>query len=433
MILQNLSSLKGFCWRKQVEPTGVGPEKWNEIVEDLRKDPDLVERRGTKFSIRLRRVFNTFAIIDNGKTQKEIQVLKIVKINPDCTFNADCYRYVWLANKNYTAKEEVTEEVTGLDAYQAFNEKFAEFLGTKTANLERLLSGKEFKEQYFAIKQCVPTQISYLCPQIIGKVQKNCYKADVSSAFPTAALEDLPTLHGCKTVNGKAQPTEEFPFAFYVKSGHVKTFDGYDSKDLNNIYFKYYKANDSVKAKEEVTILCKKMPQKYKEALDKTFRYFYDHRKEDSINKFVMNATIGFFQRNRKPVLSILAAVIILRCNLQMLRRCEQLNAEGNRVLFIATDSICWQGKYSQIAVETKYLGSFTYELHNGEFLGVYEKGYQIRTENGSVISKYSGLSKSITANWKFGEILEEHRNSFRKQYFYNEEESKFYTNDCLI
>lgn len=427
MILENLNSLKGFCWRARVKPTYVGPEQWNNLINELANDSELIERKFTNFNIRLRRVFNSFAVNDADNNCKEIQVMRIIKVHPDCTFDADCYRYLWLANKNYTSTDEIEDELTGLDAYQAFNEKFSEFLGNKSAKLISLLSGKKYKEQYFAIKQCVPTQISYICPQIIGKLQTNCYKADVSSAFPTAALGDLPTLVGCKTVNGKAEPTAEYPFAFYTKSGHIKTLDGLDSRKLNNVYFKYYKADDTVKAKDEVTILCKKMPDKYKSALNKAFEYFYNHRKEDAINKFVMNATIGFWQRNKNPILSFLSAIIILRCNLAMLDRCDQLNNEGNRVLFIATDSICWQGKYSNIAVEDKYLGSFTYEMHNGQFIGVYEKGYQIKTENGTVISKYSGLSKQITKTWKFGEILNKHTNKMQNKYFYNDNDHKFY------
>ena len=267
-------------------------------------------------------------------------------------------------------------------------EKFYESL----LALESIFSGRNYRLQYTLIKECVPVQIQFMDLGYEGKIVEGVYKAGVSSAFLTQIVKDLPTLHGSIIVSGRAEPSEKYPFAFYTKSHHIKTLDGYDSHDLNCWYYReYYDCDDNVKDEDEVTILCPKMSKKYHEALAKAFEDCYNHRKDDSFNKFVMNATISYFQRNDNPTLSFISAIVILRCNIDMIRRCYQLEDEGNIILFIATDSIAWKGKLSSIAIDEKYLGSFTYEGKNIKFLGYSCKAYQWLNNKGECITKYPG------------------------------------------
>ena len=431
MVLENVNPEEGFSWNK-VNPEYVSPVKFNEIINELKSDKELVHYRWESKFIKYRRIANSWSLHDQI-SRKEIRVNREIKVETDennniiCKVKAD--RYIWLENKVIPNDDDtVADEKTGLSAFLTIQSKFYKFNNNaKKYSLEYAFSGKEYKEQYFYIKECVPVQIQFMNPGYIGKIVEGVYKADVSSAFPSQIMRDLPTLHDCKTVSGKVEPSEEYPFAFYTKSHHIKTYDGYDSHDLKSwFYEEYYKCDDKVKDADETTILCKKMSDEYHTALAKAFKDCYDHRKDDDFNKFVMNASIGFFQRNMRPALSFISAIVILRCNIDMLRRCKQLEKEGNTILFIATDSIAWKGKLSPVAVDEKYLGSFTYEGKNIRFLGYSSKVYQWENNEGKCTTKYSGVKKEVSSQFKFGDLLHMEIQE-RRYYQWDEKEMQFY------
>ena len=425
---------RGFCWNR-VRPEYVSPTKFNEIINGLKEDKEILEFEWIKMNIKYRRIADTWSVFDS-EDRKEIRVNRElnVEIEKDeegtesyaCT--VEFHKYVWLKNKVISVDDSVVDdEETGMNAYQRIEDKFNEFNHTKTLSLESILSGRKYRPLYSLIKLCVPVQIQFMNVGYRGQVVEGVYKADVSSAFPTQIMRDLPTLHDCKIVSGKVEPSEEYPFAFYTKSHHIKTLDGYDSHDLKSWYYEeYYKCDDKVKDADETTILCKKMSDEYHTALAKAFKDCYDHRKDDDFNKFVMNASIGYFQRNMRPVLSFISAIVILRCNIDMLRRCEQLEKEGNTILFIATDSIAWKGKLSPVAVDEKYLGSFTYEGKNIRFLGYSSKVYQWENNEGKCTTKYSGVKKEVSSQFKFGDLLHENIQE-RRYYQWDAENMQFY------
>ena len=425
---------RGFCWRR-VRPEYVSPAKFNEIIKGLKADKKIIEFEWDDMNVKYRRIMNKWFMFDS-EDRKEIRVNRKLKvetekdeegnINYACT--VEFHRYIWLKNKVIPVdNESIDDEETGMNAYQRIEDKFNEFNHTKTLALESIFSGRVYRPYYSLIKLCVPVQIQFMNIGYKGQIVEGVYKADVSSAFPTQIMRDLPTLHGSIDVPGRVEPSEKFPFAFYVNSHHIKTFDGYDSHEMNCYYYReYYKCDDSIKDEDEHTILCPKMSDKYHEALAKAFEDCYDHRKEDSFNKFVMNAAIGFMQRNSNPALSFISAIVILRCNIDMIRRCYQLVHEGNTVLFIATDSIAWKGKPSSIAIDEKYLGSFTYEGKNIKFLGYSSKAYQWLTNDGKCITKYSGMKREESAKLGFGELQYKGDAHERKKYQWNEVDRQF-------
>ena len=425
---------RGFCWRR-VRPEYVSPTKFNEIISGLKEDKKILEFTWDDMNIKYRRIMNKWFMFDS-EDRKEIRVNRKIKtetekdeegnINYVCT--VQFHRYIWLKNKVIPVEEStIDDEKSGMQAYRAIEDKFNEFNHTKTLALESIFSGHKYKLEYTLIKGCVPVQIQFMNIGYKGKIVEGVYKADVSSAFPTQIIRDLPTLHGSKRVRGRAEPSEKYPFAFYTKSHHIKTLDGYDSHEMNSWYYReYYKCDDNVKDEDEETILCPKMSEKYHTALAKAFEDCYNHRKDDSFNKFIMNATIGYFQRNNNPALSFISAIVILRCNIDMIRRCYQLEDEGNTVLFIATDSIAWKGKLSPIAIDEKYLGSFTYEGKNIKFLGYSCKAYQWLNNNGECTTKYSGMKKEESAKLKFGELKYKGDAHERKKYQWNANDMQF-------
>ena len=417
-----------------MDPKYVSPTKLNEIINELKEDTELLQFNWVKLNIKYRRIANKWFMFDS-ENRKEIRVNRELKVeietddegNISYVSTVEFHRYIWLKNKVIPVDDSVVDdEKTGMQAYRAIEDKFNEFNHTKTLALESIFSGRKYKLEYTLIKGCVPVQIQFMNPGYKGKIVEGVYKADVSSAFPTQILRDLPTLHGSIYVPGRAEPSEKYPFAFYVNSKHIKTLDGYDSHEMNCWFYReYYKCDDSIKDEDELTILCPKMSEKYHEALSKAFIDCYNHRKDDSFNKFVMNATIGYFQRNNNPSLSFISGIVILRCNIDMIRRCYQLEEEGNTVLFIATDSIAWKGKPSSVATDEKYLGSFTYEGKNTTFLGYSSKAYQWM-KDGKCITKYSGMKKDESAKLGFGELQYKGDAHERKKYQWNANDMQF-------
>ena len=436
MIIKDIQPNRGFVWEK-VKVEYVSPEMFNKIINDLKDDKTIVERNWESMNIKYIRISNTWTV-NSSDGRKEIRVNKLINTHFYGKYvfaDADFHRYVWLENKLVISNLEAEEDKTGMYYYQTLEDKFNECNGTKTCAFESIFSGRKYKWEYTSIKKLVPTQISFINPFFVHKKlgskynTKPVFKADVSSAFPTQIMKDLPTLHNCIRVGGRVEPSEDFPFAFYIKSKHIKTYDGYYSHELDSVYYtKYYKCDDSVSAEDDETILCPKMSNKYHEALMKAFQYCYDHRKEDADNKMIMNATIGYFHRNNNPALSMIAAIVILRCNVDMIRRCKQLTSEGNKVLFIATDSIAWMGKLSSVATDEKHLGTFTYEGKDIEFLGLSPKAYQWVDNNGNCTTKYSGMKKKESAKLKFGELCNVYVGDDDKTYYqYDEEEMQFF------
>lgn len=424
----------GFCWNT-VDPEYVSPTKFNEIINELKEDTELLQFNWVKLNIKYRRIANKWFMFDS-ENRKEIRVNKELKVETETDEEANIsyvstvefHRYIWLKDKVIPVEDSIIDnEKTGMQAYRAIEDKFNYYNGTKSLALESIFSGRKYRAEYSLIKGCVPVQIQFMNPGYKGNIVEGVYKADVSSAFPTQIIRDLPTLHGSIIVPGRAEPSEKFPFAFYVNSHHIKTLDGYDSHELNCWFYReYYKCDDSVKDEDDLTILCPKMSEKYHDALAKAFKDCYEHRRDDSFNKFVMNACIGYFQRNNTPALSFISAVVILRCDIDMIRRCYKLENEGNTILFIATDSIAWKGKLSPIATDEKYLGSFTYEGKNIKFLGYSCKAYQWINNAGECTTKYSGMKKEESAKLKFGELQYKGDAHERKKYQWNADDMQF-------
>ena len=424
---------RGFCWRR-VRPEYVSPTNFNEIINGLKEDKEILEFEWIDMNIKYRRIADSWSMFDS-EDRKEIRVNREIKVEIEkdeegtdsyaCT--VEFHRYVWLKNKVIPVEDSVVDdEETGMNAYQRIEDKFNEFNHTKTLALESILSGRKYRPLYSLIKGCVPVQIQFMNVGYKGKIVEGVFKADVSSAFPTQIMRDLPTIHGSILVPGRVEPSEKYPFAFYVNSHHIKTLDGYDSHEMNCWFYReYYKCDDSIKD-DEMTILCPKMSDKYHDALAKAFEDCYNHRKDDNFNKFVMNASIGYMQRNSNPAISFISAIVILRCNIDLIRRCYQLEDEGNTILFIATDSIAWKGKLSSVATDEKYLGSFTYEGKNIKFLGYSCKAYQWLNNDGKCITKYSGMKREESAKLGFGELQYKGDAHERKKYQWNKVDQQF-------
>ena len=384
-------------WLK-VNPIYCSAEKIDQVITELEEDKRTTEIKNAEkiFARRKYYFLGTWSrIITDTKT--EIRVFK---------YGDTPKRFIWLKDKVINQTDSIDNETSGIDAFEHIQDLYIKNIGKKKS-LFSTFSGMKYKKEYFDIKKCVPVQVQYLNYKFKGKIVTGCTKADVSSAFPTQMTKALPTLHDCKRVKGRVEPNEDFPFAFYIKSHHIKTLDGIDTRKFCNEFYSmyYFTVYKNVDESEDETILCHAMPKAEHDALADAFKDLYEHRKEDSNLKFFMNASIGFFQLNSNPRLSFISAIVIARCNSDMFERAKKLQKNKKEVLFIATDSIAWKGGEDKIATDEKYLGSFTYEGKNIKFLGYSPKAYQWITPEGKTTTKYSGMKKEESAKLKFGEL----------------------------
>lgn len=214
---------------------------------------------------------------------------------------------------------------------------------------------------------------------------------DMTSMYPSCAGGLLPTTKGMKELSGRVKPTAEYPFAFYLKSGHTAEYGVFDTHDyydrhkvdaelgerlINTEYGPKYKP---VADDDEITWLMK--PAEF--GLERLFGYFYEKRTtatdeyEKTTCKFVMNAGIGTFHRNpahrygNKQGQSLkgyyhLAAIIKGRANQKMIEAYKKVSTDGNLVLQMIVDSIIYQ-QYNKdnMGIPTKKMGEFHIECEN--------------------------------------------------------------------
>lgn len=313
-------------------------------------------------------------------------------------------QYMFNDNRGTSVSEK--PEMSGMQAYDYIETMFQEEYGDDKS-LFTSFSGVSYKEQYKVIKNCVPKPVSMINKTFTHRIIPNIHKADISSAYPSEGSKALPTLHGCVQIEGRVKPTEEYPFAFYINSHHMAILNEFSTVEWSK-YRKFYTLydemfDDSVYPEEDITILCKCAPC----SLANVFSKVYEQKENgNQIAKLGMNAAIGMFQKTSNPRLCHLSAVIIGRCCNRILKLAKKIEDKQSSVILIATDSIIWKGSLLEEAVDRKSLGSFTYEIHNGQFYEVGPKAYQVMDDSGCIHTKYSGMKNSEEKNsLKFGEM----------------------------
>ena len=371
----------------------ISREQYNNMLDELRADPDLEEIPEMKDPRRYAFFANTFQVIPRGNTAAEIRVRK------DYGHGMETHRF-----KYQNSQETVEEQNTGLSGGEAYDILDGMFTARYGKTIFTAFTGREYKELYFRIKKCVPPQIHYAVPT--KKPLGGGYKADVSSCFPAELSRILPTLHGSKIVKGHIRPNEQFPFAFYLNSHHLAIYKEFDTHELNNRwYYDYYRTTYTpVFEADEETLLCPASEYSFEPIM----RKLYNGRKDHAENKEVMNKTIGVFHYNGNPRLAHLAAVAIARSIYHMCIRANWLESEGNKVYHIATYAILWQGQLSPcVCTGDKDMGQFMLEERNIKFCVRSANCYQFQREDGSVVTKFSGnVPKAERDAMQLGDVL---------------------------
>ena len=314
----------------------------------------------------------------------------------------------------YKVRQDYDSEFGALDAWIEFQTKVNEHTNK---SINDIFGGLPM--EYHQYRGCVPSPINWasfwLCNKR-GEVAENCVKADICSAYGTEASKTLPDCHPfvIQKKSGKVAPTAEYPFAFYLHSGHMAIYGEGDTYTLNQSKYITCDHTMPVFDFQEETLLCPAATQ----TLEGVFQELYDGRKDNPEYKGVMNMTIGMFHRKKTRFdsenLWPLAAVIKFRCNKRIIDVCEWLEEKGQKPILINTDSIMWEGTYNDdfyaIFSDEKQLGNFTFEYKDCRAVMRSSKIYQIQDkETGETITRWSGShTKKYTSMLAFGQIWQE-------------------------
>lgn len=300
-----------------------------------------------------------------------------------------------------------TEEVKH-SGTEAFNKARNVFKSIHKVDILEAYSGDLKSTAYLRrlIKECVPPPVNYgyKDPNIINHM----YAADVKSCYPYESSKDLPTLVGLKIIEGYAEPTEEYPFAFYLKSHHIKIYGELDTRNFIK-FSRWYNTEKIYKdlVKDEKTLLLKKSTFPIKNVMD----HFFDMRQESEESnkkyKAYMNLFVGTMHMNARPLMPHDAAVILARAAWRILNEAKKIEDDGNVVRLIATDAVFWEGKRGSYTTKSGKIGSFSMEEEDCKMLICGPKKYQILTKDGRRTTKWAGKSKQETKLLEFGCIFD--------------------------
>lgn len=319
---------------------------------------------------------NSHTIVDNGYT---IYL---------CDAQYNFLRLMWKPSNDDVDKQDKFGTHTGRNAYLTVDNMFKAYYGKSLKSGFGVLEcGSDLFNKFKFLQMPRPY---YLNTSFIKRTLKSVYKGDVSAAFPFELCFSLPDAHirTSKLLDGRVEPTPEYPFAFYLNSHHIKIYNELDTRDIerSKIYLdfcEYHRLDGSALSTEfknipdskEQTLLMKASTYSLKEIMEE----LYNKRKEDEDAKTVMNAFIGFLQSTKTNWFqnaAHISAVVYARHWAYMSKLYNSIRNNGGTPLQIQVDSIIWVGKPIKEAAQQKTFGCFHSEYENVLFrqksIGVY-------------------------------------------------------------
>lgn len=421
-------------WFKEARQITLRPDEWNSLAASLDFSKRLRNVNGVKTDIKLYQA---------GFWKYDEQKASLFRVNPD---NGEPEIISW--------KEDING-ASGFDARRLFIEKMEESkqgklqkrfgaipCDTKIWNRNELgLSDLDLVQAIHDINRCVGPFVGNEVEQSFD-VNGGLWKADVKSAYPAAALNNLPDLHSAKLVKGEVEPTAEFPVVFYLRSHNIAEFGVFDTRvdQFHHLYKNFrHLGRNQTKFKNEAPIafgFCREdeisLCCKYAAVGLPEFKYFYDLKEEAKTNpnipieeataaKNIMNFMIGTLDfvvmdsSKRKVAPSTVSycghirALVLGRHNHRMIQFYDEIKAKGFEFVCIQTDSLMWIGN-SPIpsAVEGgRALGDLNIEIKNGNGY-IHRTGCYFVQDDETKIVKHQGrkATKTIETIDEFKEFV---------------------------
>ena len=262
---------------------------------------------------------------------------------------------------------------SGTEAIQEFLRHFNKLYGGDNGDSHTF--SRVFGTAPEDVKLCVPKQFYWINENLKYKTLQNVSSVDDSAHYPSSACGRLPNANTAVYFDGQKEPTEEYPFAFYIKSGHLCELGRVDTRkwldspfmtslfDWDGIRKGVNKSDPYLPPEKDVTILMK--PAKV--TLDAIWLFYYEKRNEDPTAKLVMVAVIGNWHRKRYNCYKYahLAAVTIARANEKMLQFVGK-RIGNEKAIHICVDGCVYSG--GAVSDEKKEFGKFVQEFERCEF-----------------------------------------------------------------
>lgn len=268
-------------------------------------------------------------------------------------------------------------------------------------------------------KVCTPKAIYYMNPLYISdpdniQVIQHLNSIDGCSQFPFALCGSLPTTKDYKEIRGTVAPSEEYPFALYLNSGHVAIWNEFDTHDwlFHPLATRLFRNEADVKAhpeypftyaylinfdpKNDITILMKKSDYTLTEEMQHFFKIKESApqgSKEREDAKIVMNAFIGMFHQSKEhnykrfPYCHI-SDIAIARANNNLLKVIDKMNITS--IIHICVDGVIYKGS-REFGISKRIMGEFEQEFSDCEGVFAGTNLYIIKDKNGDVIKAKHG------------------------------------------
>lgn len=317
--------------------------------------------------------------IENKKVYRVNENKKYIYLSVcDNTIPDEEFKYkVWVCHK-FKTKETIEEaKKLGIKGFQCRSEILKSFKkhndGMSMVKAFGTTSSDEFR-------YLVPKPVYYLSPNkrnYFTNIEDGQY-IDVSSMYPACACGKLPTTKGMIRLNGRVEPTEDYPFAFYLKSHHCAEYGVFDTHEYLNLRKEYYMWQcftdkprkaiyNHIEDDDEITVL---MPASEYEMTDVFEEIYAKKCAGDPLSKAIANKGIGALHRapneRKHEVLRDyyhLAAIILGRANAKMHAMVHKIEYdEGYEVLSCIVDSIIYRGE-KNFGINEKVLGAFYNEF----------------------------------------------------------------------
>lgn len=247
-------------------------------------------------------------------------------------------------------------------------------------------TGKTLKEAFGAtdmsMKICVPQPLYYKSPQYADYawIDGVC-KSDFSSHYPSQAILPMPNAGDRLECEGTVKPNERYPFAFYVKSGHMAILDEFDTHDCKGMRAfeaamdesRTYRPHYDIDPDEDITVLMGRAD----ETMEREIRDVYLKKanavkgsEEYKRHKLLLLKFIGMFQQNNPKQYAShpfahIAATTIWRANMKMLRTLKEIGFCN--VIQVCVDGVIYRGK--PVGSAEKSLGSLVLEYSGARFI----------------------------------------------------------------
>lgn len=221
-------------------------------------------------------------------------------------------------------------------------------------------------------KRCIPKSIFYTNPAYMNRIIDCVSSVDFTSQYPANICGRLPNSKTSITFNGRVEPTEEYPFAFYLGSGHVAEYGVFDTHNwtLSPLFQYLFRFDDTnhdgfkiIKESEEYTVLMKASDYE----LTDVYQYYFKLRHANEDAKAVMNQSIGWMHTNKYEEYKYahLAAIAIARSNHKILKLIEKIKITW--VVQIAVDGVIYIGD-EVYGSDEKELGVLYQEITGAKF-----------------------------------------------------------------